>query len=272
MTDRARRPAGGEEILDRIRHGLEVAGEILKAFTPGRIEARRKAGGHPVTEADLAVDRALRETLLREGEGWLSEETADHPDRLERSRVWVVDPLDGTKEFVSGIPEWCVSIGFVEEGEAVAGGIYNRCTGQMVIGSLAAGVRLNEKPVRVRLTERLEGSEILASRTEVTKGQWKRFEGGDFSIRPMGSVAYKLSLVAAGLADATWTLVPKHEWDVAAGVALVRAAGGATRTLDWRLPVFNGRSPRLDGLVACGPRLLDEIGAYLGLAGGSPKG
>lgn len=272
MMDRTRESAGGEEILERIQEGLAVAGEILKAFTPGKIEAQLKAGGHPVTEADLAVDRALRETLLREGEGWLSEETADHPDRLTRSRVWVVDPLDGTKEFVSGIPEWCVSIGFVEKGEAVAGGIYNQSTGQTVIGSLEAGVRLNGNPVRARRTDRLEGSEILASRTEVTKGQWKRFEGGAFSIRPMGSVAYKLSLVAAGLADATWTLVPKHEWDVAAGVALVRAAGGESRTLDWRPPRFNERSPRLDGLVACGPRLLDEIGAYLGLAGDSPKG
>lgn len=271
MTNRSRRPAGSEEILERIQRGLEVAGEILRAFTPGKIEAQRKAGGSPVTEADLAVDRALRETLLREGEGWLSEETADHPDRLERSRVWVVDPLDGTREFVSGIPEWCVSIGFIEEGEAVAGGIYNQSTGQLVIGSLATGVRLNGEPVRARRTRRLDGSEILASRTEVKKGQWKRFEGAAFSIRPMGSVAYKLSLVAAGLADATWTLVPKHEWDVAAGVALVRAAGGASRTLDWHPPRFNGRSPRLDGLVACGPELLEEIGAYLGLAGGSRK-
>ena len=86
-----------------------------------------KAGGDLVTSVDYAVNQCLRELLVRDGDGWLSEETKDDHTRLEARRVWVVDPLDGTREFVAGIPEWCVSIGLVEDGCAVAGGIAQLC-------------------------------------------------------------------------------------------------------------------------------------------------
>src|SRR5580658_5932043 len=110
------------ETLERIHSALEAAREVLNRFTPGAIETEYKAGHDPVTEADRAVDAVLRKTLLRDGEGWLSEESADDLSRLDKSRVWVVDPLDGTREFVMGLPEFCVSIGFVENGKPVAGG------------------------------------------------------------------------------------------------------------------------------------------------------
>ena len=252
--------------LDRIREGLEAAGRALEAYTPGKIAAEKKSGGDPVTAADLEVDDVLRRILPRPGEGWLSEETADRPERLQASRVWVVDPIDGTKEFVAGIPEWCVSIGLVENGEAVAGGIYSPAADRMIIGSLDAGVTLNGEPARVTDRKELAGCEVLASRSEVNRGEWEIHAGAPFTVRPMGSVAYKLSLVAAGLTDATWTVVPKHEWDVAAGVALVRAAGGESRTLDWQPPRFNTPSAHLKGLVAAGPDILSEIGKVLKLA------
>lgn len=97
-------------------------------FTAGEIEAEHKIGHHAVTEADRIVDAVLREALLREGEGWLSEESVDDVSRPSKRRVWVVHPLDGTREFVEGIPEFCVSIGFVEEGQSVAGEICNTAT------------------------------------------------------------------------------------------------------------------------------------------------
>jgi myo-inositol-1(or 4)-monophosphatase len=99
----------------------------------------------------------------------------------------------------------------------------------------------------------------LASRSEHTRGEWQCFEDAGFTVQPMGSVAYKLSLVAAGLADATWTLTPKHEWDVAAGVALVTAAGGRVRCLEDAAVVFNRREPLLSGLMASGPRLWPDV-------------
>ena len=113
------------DILERIAAGLEAARTVFARFTPGAIETEYKIGHDPVTEADRSIDTVLRQNLLREGEGWLSEETTDDVSRLSKSRVWVVDPLDGTREFVQGIPEFCASIGFVEDGRPVAGGICN---------------------------------------------------------------------------------------------------------------------------------------------------
>jgi len=131
------------EEVARIEVALERALEVLTEFTSGQIESRRKAGGDPVTEADTAVDNVLRELLPRPGEGWLSEETEDDLARLACSRVWVVDPVDGTREFISGIPEWSVSVGLVEDGRAVAGGIANPATGEIFLGAVGLGVTAN---------------------------------------------------------------------------------------------------------------------------------
>lgn len=247
------------DILQRIHAGLEAARTILDRFTPGEIETEYKHGHDPVTEADRTVDAALRVNLLREGEGWLSEESADDVSRLSKSRVWVVDPLDGTREFVAGIPEFCVSIGFVENGRPVAGGICNPATKETIIGAIDSGVLYNGKPARPSQRTTLQGALILASRSEVKRGEWKQFAGGDFEIRPMGSVAYKLALVSAGLADATFTLTPKNEWDVVAGAALVQSAGGFVSTLENTELTANRRNPLLSGLLASGPFLKEPL-------------
>lgn len=247
------------DILQRIQAGLEAARAVLCRFTPGAIEAEYKAGHDPVTEADKTVDAVLHKNLLRDGEGWLSEESADDLTRLEKSRVWVVDPLDGTREFVAGIPEFCVSVALVEGGRPVAGGICNPATNEMFLGSLDSGVLYNGKPSRPSQRTTLDGSLVLASRSEVKRGEWKHFEKANFTVRPMGSVAYKLALVSAGLADITFTLVPKHEWDVAAGAALVQSAGGFVCTLDNQPLRCNSKSPWLSGLLAGGPLLRDPL-------------
>src|ERR1700739_3214813 len=124
------------DILTRIAAALEAARGVFAGFTPGEMQAEFKAGHDPVTEADRAVDAVLRQNLLRDGEGWLSEESADDLSRLDKRCVWVVDPLDGTREFVLGLPEFCVSIGFVENGTPVAGGIYNPATQETILGSI----------------------------------------------------------------------------------------------------------------------------------------
>jgi myo-inositol-1(or 4)-monophosphatase len=247
------------DILKRIEAALDAARMVLNRFTPGAIDAEYKIGHDPVTEADRAVDAVLRQNLLREGEGWLSEESVDDPSRLGKSQVWVVDPLDGTREFVAGIPEFCVSIGFVENGRAVAGGICNPATNETIIGSVETGVLYNGKPAHPSQRKSLHGALILASRSEVKRGEWKQFAGADFEIRPMGSVAYKLGLVAAGLADVTFTLTPKNEWDVAAGAALVESAGGFIATLDNMPLLCNNQSPLLSGLLAGGPFLREPL-------------
>jgi myo-inositol-1(or 4)-monophosphatase len=253
--------------LERIEEALERARAAFQRFTPGEIEARHKQGDDPVTEADTTVDTLLRELLPRNGDGWLSEETRDDLIRLERRRVWVVDPLDGTREFVTGIPEWCVSIGLVVDGEPVAGGICNPVTGETIVGARGAGVTLNGRPAGVSGRPTLEGARVVASRSEVKRGEWQGYREDLFQIQPMGSVAYKLGLVAAGLVDATWTLTPKHEWDVAAGVALVLAAGGAIVTGAPEETRFNRPKPLLSSLIASNPSLIPEIEAEIARRG-----
>jgi myo-inositol-1(or 4)-monophosphatase len=247
------------QILERIHAAVEASRAVFARFTPGAIETEYKIGHDPVTEADRALDAVLRKELLREGEGWLSEESVDDPIRLDRSRVWVVDPLDGTREFVKGIPEFCVSIGFVEDGRPVAGGIYNPATDETFLGSIDSGVTYNGKPAHPTQRTSLDGALVLASRSEVKRGEWKPFENTALKIRPMGSVAYKLALVSAGLADVTFTLTPKNEWDVVAGAALVLSAGGFVSTLEKTPLTANRRDPLLSGLLACGPLLKDEL-------------
>jgi myo-inositol-1(or 4)-monophosphatase len=252
------------ETLKRIERALDEAVGVLSQFVSGRVKADRKPSDQSlVTEADRCVNRVLRESLLRDQEGWLSEEDPDDFERLKKHRVWVVDPLDGTREFIAGVPEWSISIAMVEGGRAIAGGVRNPATGEIFLGSKETGITYNGRQAQASKKDRLEGAVVLASRTEVEDGEWARFQEASFVIHPLGSVAYKLARVAAGLADATWTLNPKSEWDVAAGVALVEAAGGHVQFLPNLTPTFNRKLTRLPGLVACGTLLRDQITRFL---------
>lgn len=236
--------------MERIQVALDAAAALLLRFHSEGVKTEFKKTGDPVTAADRAVNQLLSGMLPRSGDGWLSEESADDRTRLSKDRVWIVDPLDGTKEFIAGIPEWSVSIALVERGQAVAGGICNPLTGEMVLGSLETGIVVRPKANTIVSPSGDQMPTVLASRSEMRRGEWSCFEDAPFSIRPLGSVAYKLALVAAGIADATWTFVPKHEWDVAAGVALVLAAGGAVTGPEGQLLVFNRAKPKMDGLIA----------------------
>ncbi|HTM36879.1 MAG TPA: 3'(2'),5'-bisphosphate nucleotidase CysQ [Terriglobales bacterium] len=253
------------DVLERIQLAIEKSKQVFKKFTPGEIEAEYKAGQDPVTQADKELDVALRASLLRKDEGWLSEESADDLSRLNCERVWVVDPLDGTREFVAGIPEFCVSIAFVEGGKAVAGGIFNPATEELFLGSTETGLTYNGAPRKASSRTTLAGASVLASRSETSRGEWDCFRNAKFCMQPTGSVAYKLARVAAGLADLTFTLTPKHEWDIAAGIALVHSGGGFARPLDRPEFIFNQTKPLLPGLLACGPQLRGELLALLGI-------
>lgn len=254
------------EVLERIRSGIEEAKQVFARFTPGDIQAQYKSGRDPVTEADTQLDAALHKHLLRPGEGWLSEESADDLSRLKFEYAWIVDPLDGTREFVEGIPEFCVSIAFVVNGKPFAAGICNPATDEVFLGSVQSGITYNGAPARVSQRKEFAGALVLASRSETKRGEWERFRGAPFRVQPTGSVAYKLARVAAGLADATFTLSPKNEWDVAAGVTLVKSAGGFARPLHQSDFTFNQQTALLPGLVACGENLRDELLNFLEIA------
>jgi myo-inositol-1(or 4)-monophosphatase len=248
--------------LGRIEAALDAAERVLRVFTPGAIECSYKEGGDPLTEADLAVDDVLRSILPQAGEGWLSEESVDDRSRLERTRVWIVDPIDGTKEYVAGVPEWCVSIGLIVGGAPVAGGIMNPATGERIIGAVGHGVSYQgDRPVAG--AESLDDAVVGASRSEIGRGEWESFEDRSFEIVPMGSVAYKVALVAAGRLDATWTLCPKNEWDLAGGAALLAAAGGWGALKDGSLPSWNREDPLVPGFIATSAALRQEVASLL---------
>jgi myo-inositol-1(or 4)-monophosphatase len=167
---------------------------------------------------------------------------------------------------VAGVPEFCVSIAFVEKGKPVAAGILNPASNEVFVGSQETGLTYNGQQVRATKRKQLAGATVLASRSEAARGEWERFCNAPFKIRPMGSVAYKLAQVAAGLADATFTVSPKHEWDIAGGAALVTSAGAHVQLIDGSELICNRESPLVPGLIACGPglkgELLDFLSAY----------
>ncbi len=223
---------------------------------PGAVQY--KVGDDPVTVADHEADACLRRLLLgaRPGYGWLSEETADDPVRLTRSRVWIVDPVDGTREFVAGIPEWVVSVALVEEGRPIVGVICNPVRGDLYAAVAQGGAFRNGQRVFCTETETLSQAEMVVSRTESSRGEVTRFVPFLGSVRPLGSVAYKLAAVAAGEADLNASVQAKHEWDVCAGDLLVREAGGIMLTLDGHPRRYNQADPFIpDGLVAGNPQL-----------------
>lgn len=252
---------GHTQDLVRINAALDEAVSVLKQFTPGAIDSTLKSRGDPLTEADLAVDSALKNALPARGEGWLSEETVDSSERLNKQRVWIVDPIDGTREFIEGIPEWCVSIGLIEDGQPVAGGIHNPATGERITGAIGSGVVYDGPNEAIRATT-LDKASVGASRSEMRRGEWDGYDDA-FTIVPMGSVAYKLALVAAGRLDATWTLVPKNEWDLAGGAALLAASGGWGVLKDGSRPTWNDEDPLVPGFIATTAALRYEVANLL---------
>lgn len=258
----------GARDLARIEAALRAAAEIARDWRGRDLRVEYKQGDDPVTVVDREIDAVLREALVRENEGWLSEESVDRPGRLACERVWVVDSLDGTREFIAGVPEWAISIGLVERGRAVAGGVCNPAAEVTVLGSIDTGVFVNGRLAPRRPAPDAARPVILASRSELRKGRWRVFDELGIRPRPTGSVAYKLALVAAGKADATWTMDPRHEWDVAGGVALVLSAGGFACARDGGPLEFNRPEPRLAGVFAAtaeaAPWLRPLVGPVLG--------
>ncbi len=174
---------GQPDDLTRIHEALMAAAEAILPYAPGDVDYTIKGErGDPLTAADEAADRVLRSVLVRPGEGWLSEESVDDSQRLECRRVWVVDPIDGTREFVEGIPEWCISVGLIEDGDPVAGGIFNPASGELVLGSLADGVEYNGRSTTLIARPSLDGAVILASRSETKRGEWRRFQDAPFEV------------------------------------------------------------------------------------------
>ena len=240
-----------QAIHDLAVEAAREAGAAVREFYKDAYTIRDKGEDNPVTDADLASNRILEERLRAAlpDAGWLSEESVDDPVRLEKSGCWIVDPLDGTREFTLGIPQFCVSVAYVVNGEAVIGVLYNPIEEELFSGIVGVGAWLNEEVVRVTGHASLDGARVVCSRSEEKKGwfdPWKQ----QLDLRPVGSVAYKFGLVAAGQAEATFTPRPRNAWDIAGGVAILVAAGGEATDRHGAPYRFNTETPLKDGV--CG--------------------
>ncbi len=242
-----------------------AAGDIIRQIYATDYSVDYKSHDNsPVTIADREANQKIQEMLLGAcpDYGWLSEETVDSSDRLASRRVWVVDPMDGTQEFIQKIPEFAVSIGLVEDGQPILGVVYNPILDQLFWAVRGQGAWCGEQQLRVPETPRLAEATILSSRSETKRGEWKDLSAL-FHARPMGSIAYKLACIVNGEADASFTLVPKNEWDICAGTLLVEEAGGTVTNLRGKPVIFNQPTTLLQGLVASNGNLHAQLLALI---------
>ena len=217
----------------------------------------------PVTTADLEVNRILHEMqqVHFPGDGWLSEETPDDPARLAKTRVWIVDPIDGTKAYVNRLPEFCISVALVERGQPVLAAIFNPSTDELFTAVRGHGLRLNGRPIAPSPPHDAT-SLVMVSPWEFRNGRWAGFDR-HVQCRPMLSIANALSMVAAGRVQATLTIEPENEWDLAAGTLLIEETGGTIADAEGQTLTFNQPTPRFHGVIAVAATASQELRALL---------
>ncbi len=242
------------------------AGERALADFGAPVKQWDKWPGQPVSSTDLAVNELLKSRLLgaRPDYAWLSEEDADERSeaRAGARRVWVVDPIDGTRAFLKGRREFAVSVALVENGVPVAGAVFNPATGEMFEALAPGPARRNGVVVAASKARALAGARLGVSRTEMRRADWTKALP-EMIAEPISSVAYKLALVASGRFDATVTLWTKNEWDAAAGDLLVRAAGGRITDAASAAIAYDRPNPRIRAIVAAGANLHGPLLARL---------
>ena len=229
------------------------AGELIMQYYCADYEIKEKGYHNPVTTADNEADTFLKSILTRERPeyGWLSEETIDSKKRLEKEKVWIVDPLDGTKEFIEGVPQFVVSIALVEKGRPIVGVLHNPVTKETFHAAKGQGTFLNSTRYKCSIKESTKEMVILNSRSETRRGLWGPYKENFKELRPIGSVAYKMGLTAIGKADIFATLRPKNEWDICAGTCLINEAGGKVININGKELSFNNQKTLIEpGLIA----------------------
>lgn len=253
------------------------AGKIVRDIYNSSFEVSWKAKDDPLTEADLLANKEILSHIKESfpDDGILSEEIADNTDRLSKDRVWILDPIDGTREFVQKNPEFSISLGLSYQGKAILGIVFNPITRELISGIVDLGISyliLDETfaldPISISLSklsfkESIQKPSVYVSRSEFQKDKlfdansfWKE----SFSMLPIGSIAYKLALTAAGKGDLSISLKPKNEWDICAGVALVEASGGKVIDLFEQTQIqFNSPHHLQKGILAGNPYTIESL-------------
>ncbi len=243
-----------------------AAGQIALGYSGP--EARRwekPDGTGPVTEVDLAVNDMLEQHLraARPDYGWLSEETEDDLARLEADRVFIVDPIDGTRSFAEGGRAWAHALAVADRGGVTAGVIYLPALDLIYTAALGQGARLNGDPIAPSTQATPDDARVLAARPVTDARYWRDGHAPGFSRHLRPSLAYRMGLVAQGRFDAMITLRPCWEWDVAAGDLILREAGAVCTDRRGGTLRFNNPRPLLDGVIAGGTALHRRFAAAL---------
>lgn len=246
------------DLLPQIRESCVEAGQLaLDLFRPGQKTAARtwsKSGGSPVTEADIGVDTFLRIRLsaLLPDAAWLSEETVDDSQRLSRRLVWVVDPIDGTRAFMSGSPDWAVCVALLDDGVPIAGVVHAPACGATYLARRGGGARRNDQPIATTKTTTLGGARIAGPKPMLDA--LRRLELFEPSEK-IPSLALRLARIADGSIDAGLVSPDARDWDLAAADLVLSEAGGRLTGGSGESVVYNRETPVHGMLVASGAGL-----------------
>ncbi|MCE9648658.1 MAG: 3'(2'),5'-bisphosphate nucleotidase CysQ [Parvibaculum sp.] len=254
-----------EEDRELLVAAVREAGRIALGYYQTKLKTWMKSGDSIVTEADIAVNDQLHKDLAqpRPDYGWLSEETEDDPARLTRSRVWVVDPIDGTRAFAKGKPHFAISVALVENGRPVQAALFNPATDEFFEAETGRGATLNGVPIAVGVCSAIEGSRMAAHGPMFKHPAWPE-AWPEMEIIERNSVAYRIALVACNEADAALALNTKNDWDLAAADLILTEAGGRLTSHDGKPLIYNRELPRHRSLLAAGPKLYDALFARVG--------
>lgn len=251
--------------LDLLREAALEAGRIAMKYFGRKPQAWDKGDGQgPVTEADLEIDAMLHARLLgaQPDAGWLSEETEDDTGRLTREKVFVVDPIDGTKSFINGNRNFSHSLAIAQGGNITAGVVHLPARGLTFEAALGGGAFLNGERISCSRADTFAGARVLASESQFRSELWAATPP-PVERHFRASLAYRMCLVAQGRFDGMVTLRDTWEWDVAAGVLICQEAGATATTRSGARAVFNRPNPRMDGMLAAAPRLHQRLMEHL---------
>jgi myo-inositol-1(or 4)-monophosphatase len=242
---------------------VREAGAMAAATFRGSFKSWTKGGGSPVSEADIAVDNFLRERLPRLAPGaWLSEETEDDSARLSSARLWIVDPIDGTRAFVSGRTDWAVSVALVEDGRPIAAALFAPLEDGLYLALAGEGATLDGAPIAASTEANLAQARVAGPKPMIER--LAKSEPAIVAVPKVFSLALRITRIAAGRLDVAFAGPDSHDWDLAAADLLVQEAGGALTTFGGEALVYNGAEARHGALVAAGRA---RHGRVLGIIG-----
>ncbi len=244
---------GDNNDLTLLKQSARKAGEIARSFFQKSNTKRwNKSENHPVTEADIAVNDYLIKILsnARPDYGLLTEETKDDSSRLEKTRSFIIDPIDGTKAFIDGLPHFTICLAVIENGHAITGVVYNPITEELYSASKNQPAYLNEKIIQTRDCRQIENCQIIGYAKKFKRLGWPKMQ---VSIR--NSMAYRIVMVAAAQTDATVAFNKKSDWDLAAASIIAKQAGAIITDLNGNEFYFADKSLSKNGVICASPAL-----------------